>query len=129
MTKQKLHNYLRPYRRRAALSVDEVAFLLGSRSGAKVSRHERGRREPNLKTALAYEVIFQTCARELFAGVFVEMEARVRERTRMLIRRLQQKPHTPAVAEKLQFLAGTASRTSNIGSVSHLLPKQQKLSR
>ena len=36
----KLENYLRTYRRRAGLSQDEMAFLLGTKSGTKVSRYE-----------------------------------------------------------------------------------------
>jgi len=66
----KLNNYLRTYRKRASLSQDEVAYLLGCRSGAKVSRYERFARQPTLQTALAYEAIFGVPVRELFAGIY-----------------------------------------------------------
>ena len=68
MSSHKLENYLRKYRRRAGLTQDELAFLLGCKSGAKVSRYERFARTPNLQTALAYEVVFGAPARELLAG-------------------------------------------------------------
>ena len=52
----KLQNYLRTYRKRSGLSQDEVAFLLGCQTGAKVSRYEPFARKPSLETLFAYEV-------------------------------------------------------------------------
>src|SRR5437879_2490611 len=56
---KKLHNYLLTHRKRSGLSQDEVAFLLGRRSGTKVSRHESFARMPGPRTLLAYEAIFR----------------------------------------------------------------------
>jgi DNA-binding XRE family transcriptional regulator len=84
----KLQNYLRTYRRRAALSQDEVAYLLGCRSGTKVCRYERRSRLPALSTALAYEIIFRTPISELFAGIFQQIERRTVRRVEALARKL-----------------------------------------
>ena len=73
MASRKLPNYLRTYRKRAGLSQEEVAFLLGCQDGHKASRYELRKRKPNLETVLAYELIFGTPARELFAGVFEDV--------------------------------------------------------
>lgn len=73
MASHSLQNYLRMYRKRAGLSQDEVAFLLGVKSGAKVSRYERRRRVPPLETALAYEAIFRIPVRELFLGTYEQV--------------------------------------------------------
>src|SRR5881227_3237850 len=54
MTITRLPNYIRTYRKRSCLTQDEVAFLLGSKSGASVSRHERFKQTPDLQTLLAY---------------------------------------------------------------------------
>jgi transcriptional regulator with XRE-family HTH domain len=70
----KLKNYLRTYRKRAGLSQDEMAFLLGCRSGSKVSRYECFARQPGLETALAYKIIFRVPTCELFGGVFQQIE-------------------------------------------------------
>ena len=80
----RLPNYLKTYRRRAGLSQDEVAFLLGCQSGAKVSRYERLARQPNLETALAYEALLGVPARELFAGVYEKVEEQIQKRARLL---------------------------------------------
>ena len=96
----KLSNYLRMYRKRRGLSQSELAFLLGCRSGAKVSRYERHARMPSLETVFAYEVIFGVPARELFAGTYQQAEHRIHERAKLLADKLDHAPSTPAVKYK-----------------------------
>ena len=69
MRSRRLPNYLKAHRKHSGLSQDEVAFLLGCESGAKVSRYEKRRRLPPLETALACEAVFGVPVSELFAGV------------------------------------------------------------
>jgi len=88
MSQQKLKNYLRTFRKRSHLSQDEVAYLLGSGSGCKVSRHERFARVPNLQTAMAFEVIYGVPIKELFAGIFQKVEKQTVRRVRFLACRL-----------------------------------------
>ena len=89
-----LTNYLRPNRRRLSLSQEEVAFLLGvcgTDRGIKVSRDENLNRRPNLETALAYEAIYGIPIRELFAGLYAQVERDVAERTKILRHRKNRK--------------------------------------
>ena len=88
MPPSRLSNYLRAHRKRAGLSQEQLAFLLGCHSGAKVSRYEQFLREPSLRTALAFEAIFHTPVRQLFAGIFDEVEQTVEGRARRLAQRL-----------------------------------------
>ena len=69
MATPKLENYLRTYRKRSGLSQREVAFLVGCRNGAQVSRYEKRRRLPPLRTALACEAAFGVPVSVLFAGL------------------------------------------------------------
>src|SRR5437762_2954715 len=82
-----LPNYLRAHRKRLFLSQDDVAFLLGVNSGAKVSRYEGFVRQAGLETALAYEAIFQTAVRNLFPALYRRIEQRVIERAKVLLHR------------------------------------------
>ena len=91
MSSHTLFNYLRTFRKRAGLSQDEVAFLMGVGSGAKVCRYERFARVPNLRTALICEVIFDTPASELFSGFYCEIEREVSRRAKRLVHRLNKK--------------------------------------
>src|SRR4051812_16700978 len=92
MTSSQLPNYLRANRKRLALSQDEVAFLLGTRSGAKVSRYEHFVRVPSLETALAYEVIFKRSISELFGGLYQKAEKEIGQRAKILTYRKESKP-------------------------------------
>src|SRR5439155_20600695 len=69
MATHKLENYLRTYRKRSGLTQREVAFLVGCRNGAQVSRYEKRRRLPPLRTALACEAAFGVPVSVLFAGL------------------------------------------------------------
>jgi transcriptional regulator with XRE-family HTH domain len=84
MASQPLLNNLLTYRKRSALSQEEVVYLLGARSGAKVWRYERFLQEPGLQTALAYEAIFHRPVSELFPVLFEEAQMEVRARAKKL---------------------------------------------
>ena len=82
-----LPNYLRTNRKRLKLSQEEVAFMLGGigeSKGSKVSRDESFVREPGLRAALAYEVIYGKPIRELFAGLHEEIRRDVATRAKIL---------------------------------------------
>ena len=87
MSSTQLTNYLRTNRKRLALTQEEVAFLLGFRGedkGIKVCRDEKLAREPSLQMALAYEAIYGRPVRELFAGLYQQIEREVAERAKIL---------------------------------------------
>jgi transcriptional regulator with XRE-family HTH domain len=90
-----LSNYLLTHRKRLTLSQEEVAFLLGVKGmdrGIKVSRDENFAREPSLQTALAYEAIYGRPVRELFAGLYEQVEQEVAKRAKLLSHRVTLKP-------------------------------------
>lgn len=89
MPSKRLPNYLRTYRRRNQLSQAELAQLLGCKDGGKVSRYERRTREPALRTLLAYELILGVPLRELFAGIYEEVEIQTKKHAKALLKQLQ----------------------------------------
>jgi transcriptional regulator with XRE-family HTH domain len=107
MSSSQLPNYLLSNRKRLSLSQDEVAFLLGTQSGAKVSRYERFDRVPGLETALAFEMIFQRSPSELFGGLYQKVEREVAERAKALAEGMDQ--GNP----KRQILANIANKSLN----------------
>lgn len=89
-----LSNYLLTNRKRLSLSQEEVGFLIGAKGSGKestVSREERFIRESSLQAAIAYEVIYGKPIRELFAGLYEEVELSVAERARILRHRTTRK--------------------------------------
>ena len=74
-----LPEYLRSERRRAGLSQEDVAALLGA-GLISVRRYEQRKRLPALEIALAYEAVLGVPVADLFGRQFEEIRKRVRER-------------------------------------------------
>lgn len=100
MTSSQITNYLQSNRKRLALSQDEVAFLMGTRGGAKISRYERFAREPSLRTALAFEAIYKRSVSELFDGLYHEVEKEVAGRAKILNFRKDRNPKETAMRKR-----------------------------
>ena len=109
MSRPKLHNYLRTYRKRASLSQDEVASMLGVSGGPKVSRYEGGSREPSLKTALRYSALFGAPIEELFAGLCEKVEDETARRARALERQVSVAPPDRFTSRKVARLQAIRS--------------------
>lgn len=108
MATRKLENYLRTYRKKSGLAQSEVAFLLGCRNGAYISRYEKRKRVPTLRTALACEAIFGVPVAELFAGIRESVSKQVGKRLRELTSKLETKggkgAQALATAQKLGWI-------------------------
>jgi transcriptional regulator with XRE-family HTH domain len=113
----KLENYLKAHRRKSGLTQREVAFLLGCRNGAQVSRYEKRRRLPPLPTALACETIFGVPVSELFAGQRDSVAKEVGKRLLVLKSHLETTPGKPSeartTAQKLRWFAERHGATQN----------------
>ena len=108
MASPPLTNYLVANRKRLVLSQAEVACLLGVETPGQVSRQERFHREPSLADALAYEVIYQRSASELFSGLYQQVEREVAARAKKLILKTDQRKANRRTAHKRQTLAAIA---------------------
>lgn len=98
---------LRTLRIRSGLSQREIAELLGFRSDAAAFRHERAKSIPDLRTAMAYEILFGVPISSQFPGLFREIEPLVERRISQLKRRLEDQlgrgPNAARDARKLEF--------------------------
>lgn len=110
MASTRLQNYLCANRNRLGMSQDDVAFLLGVQSRAKVSRNERFVHVPNLETAFAYEIILQRPARELFHGLYEQLEHDIAARAKILNARVSPSA-SPLVKRRRAAIAGLSTRT------------------
>src|SRR5712664_1369806 len=108
MSSPHLPNYLRAHRKRLSLSQDEVAYLLGANSGAKVCRYERFNREPSFHTALAYEAIFSKPGSELFGELYLKIQREVAKRAAKLARKLENRKHDRRATRKRAALSAIA---------------------
>jgi len=77
---------------------------LGCKNGSKVSRYENLLRHPSPEAIFAYEVIFRSPARDLFAGIYQEVEKRTVRRAKLLARKLPADNPDTVTSRKLQAL-------------------------
>lgn len=113
MPSPRLRNYLFTHRKRSGLSQDEVAHLLGARGGAKISRYENFERDPSLRAALAFEAVFQKPLRELFAGLYEEIEQEIAERAKVISYKVSRQEGSGQNTQKLEALESIIKQLSN----------------
>jgi len=101
---QRLPNYVRAARKEAGLSQGELAFLLGCRSAAKVSRYERFARSPGVPTIFACAIIFHIPPEKLFAGLYAAALSAVVPRATKLLREFNPTDSSPAATRKIRLL-------------------------
>ena len=90
MKQSRLASYLCSHRKRSGLSQERLGKLLGYPDEGPISRHERLRCVPPLRTALGYQAVFQIPVSELFPGIYERIKQDVEERLAELERTLQQ---------------------------------------
>jgi transcriptional regulator with XRE-family HTH domain len=113
---QPLRNYLRTYRHRCGLSQEEIARLLGTSSGTKISRYENFARLPSVAGIFGYEIIFNQPAHRLFGGAYEAVHRTVRARAKRLRKTLTAQAGNPRTARKLQLLRSIIdSKSSETG--------------
>jgi transcriptional regulator with XRE-family HTH domain len=89
MPSKPLPHLLCAARKRRSLEQREVAFLIGSTDGSRVSRYETFERMPELRTALAFELIYGRPVGELFAGLREEVAEELAPRAKILRHRIR----------------------------------------
>jgi DNA-binding XRE family transcriptional regulator len=100
MKRRSIATYLRTLRRRSALSQDDVAFLLGTFVGTRVSRHETGVCAPRLEVALVYALIFDVSIETMYEDDLRRLERGVCERAERLCESLAHRLRDPLRDEK-----------------------------
>jgi DNA-binding XRE family transcriptional regulator len=108
----RIKTYVRPLRRRWALTQRELAFLVGAKSGAVVSRIEGLKRSPSLPVTVACALVFCTALPDLFPHLHAEIRADVLSRVSELYDDLQGNP-SKETRIKLDFLETVLTRLAD----------------
>ena len=82
---QDLPNYFKTYRKLHGMTQKEISHLLGYERGETVSRLERRRKEPTLRTVLAYKVLFNTSIEKLIPVLCQDIEEEVQIRLKQFV--------------------------------------------
>ena len=101
---------LRSKRKNSGLTQDDVAALIGALSASQVSRHESGEREPELRTALAYRIIFDAPIKHLLPKLYRDIAAEVDMRAGALMERLKESGEGLHAGHRIEQLRQMVSR-------------------
>jgi DNA-binding XRE family transcriptional regulator len=88
----RIKTYVRPLRRRWALTQRELAFLVGAKSGTVVSRIEGLKRPPSLPVTVACALVFGIALPDLFPHLHSQIHDDVLRRVSELYDELQGNP-------------------------------------
>lgn len=104
-------NYVRTYRRRYALTAEELGFLMNLRGHSAIAQYESGERNPTLEGALALQVLFNQQPRQLFPGLYERVEDRVMRRVAKLLDCMEDKRDRRSLAKRefLEAIPGEAN--------------------
>jgi transcriptional regulator with XRE-family HTH domain len=107
---RRLRNYLRMHRRRSHLTQEELAFLLGYADQSMITRLEREERAVTFAVVHACLLLFGVEPRELFPGLFENVEDRVLARLHALRDRLREASASAKSAAKRELLEQAIQR-------------------
>ena len=88
----------------------ELAYLLGVNCRLKIVRYERIQFLPKLPTALAYQIIFNVPAHELFPTLYKDVSGGVARRAYLLTQKLKDEPNNRQTKRKMLVLKGIIQR-------------------
>jgi transcriptional regulator with XRE-family HTH domain len=106
------HYALRSHRKRSGLTQEDVAFLIGAQSPSQVSRHENGEREPDLRAALAYHIIYDAPMRHLLPKPYRDIARHVYARAEAFAERLKESGDGLHATHRVEHLREMAGRIS-----------------
>lgn len=113
-----LYNQTKTSRKKAGLSQDDVAFLLGKESGSYVSRVEQNKITPDLFTALSYQILFDIQVHQMFAGIYTEIQPILITRIAKLTNILEKKGGSLKIRKRIVILNEVARTIANDNSKS-----------
>jgi transcriptional regulator with XRE-family HTH domain len=93
-------NYLRAHRKRWFLSQEELVHLVGHISTATLSRYEYGQQSPRADVLLGCEIVFGVPAKDLFPGLYQDLEDAIMRRAAKLDAALADQVDTPSIIKR-----------------------------
>jgi len=89
---------------------DDIASLIGALSASQVSRHESGEREPDLRTALSYRLIYDAPIKHLLPKLYRDIATEIDMRAGALLERLTESGEGLHLGHRVEQLRQLVSR-------------------
>ena len=99
-----IKNNMNAYRKRTGLTLQDVAFLIGQNHNVNVCRYEKGTVTPDLKTIIAYEVLFEVSISFLFPLLYRKYSHQIKQNIPTLITKLKTENNTYSTEQRIHSL-------------------------
>ena len=111
-------NYLRVYRKRSPLMLEDLAFLSELPDSSNISRYEKGQRDPTKEILFMYHHVFDTSIESFFEQESKIIKERLIIRAKELITELSKEQQiTLKNTSKIKFLKQVIIRLTNLNNV------------
>jgi len=104
-------NFLRMYRKRYSVLLNDMAYLLNMNSG-NLSRYEKGHRDPTPEVLLTYYILFDANVVNIFHQQYSKLREQLLVRSRTLIEQLKVE-QPPKFALRIKYLSNMLTRLIN----------------
>ena len=107
-------NYLRSYRKDTALTLKDIATLLGKRDKSYIGRIENGMRPPTIEVVMLYHLLFDVPIDEFFIPQKQDVTEKLLENTATLIDKLQVLPLEQNAKSRVTFLKSVFTKITDL---------------
>ena len=107
-------NYLRSHRKKSALTLSDIANLLGMKDKSYISRIENGQRPPTVQIILLYSLLFDAPIDELFLSQMQDVTHAFLAHSAVLLKELQALPETQNSYARASFLQSVITKITDI---------------
>jgi len=103
-------NFLRLFRKRSPLTQSDIAYLMGLSDDSKISRCEKGLREPSTELLIVYHLLFNTSIESFFEYQSNVVRSSLLKRIGCLVDDLKQQKSNSHSAYRIGFLEQVSNR-------------------
>lgn len=107
------HNYLRAYRKKAPLSLKDIAAILELVKQSNVARWEGGSRTPGLETLISLHLIYGVPIESFFKRQREEIRETLKKSMDARLTLMKALPRVPKLERRIAFLESALTRLNN----------------
>jgi transcriptional regulator with XRE-family HTH domain len=105
---------MRSHRKKSALTLSDIANLLGMKDNSYISRIENGQRPPTVEVILLYSLLFDAPIDELFISQMQDVTQKFLAHSAILLKELQVLPESHESQARSSFIQSVITKITDI---------------
>lgn len=107
-------NYLRSHRKKTALTLSDIANLIGMKDKSYISRIENGQRPPTVEIILLYSLLFDAPIDELFVAQMQDVTHKFMAHSAISLKELQALPESHNSYARASFIQSVVTKITDL---------------